>query len=539
MKENFIKALYVWELMALIIPNVLLGLARGDGFALFVCSTFLPAALYALLLSLGRRTPLATILLFPAAFLGAFQLVLLSLNGSTVIAADMFLNVVTTNPGEAFEVLDNLIPAVSGVVMLYLPPLIMAVMALRKHSRLPLNFQKSARVAAFGFMAAGAAALPFARGYCLPESQFPLDACHNFYLAVDREVKTARYAESSADFSFEAYSARPDSVPQIYILVIGETSRADNWQLGGYGRATNPRLSSVEGLHYFPRAASQSNTTHKSVPMLMSDIDALCFDSVYFRKGVAEAFNEAGYATEFISNQRPNRSFIDFFGKQAGKWCFIKEEDGREHFDGDMLPMVREFVERPEKNLFIILHTYGSHFDYSMRYPSDFSIFRPDGPIKAEASSRDVLINAYDNTIVYTDYFLAELIDLLQASGRDAALVYTSDHGEDIFDDDDRHFLHASPVPTGRQLRVPMLIWTSKSYMEHHPGIIECLEENKDKKISTSSSVFHTLINMAGICTPRLIEEKSAASGKFAEDGGLYLNDHNEAVDASPYLEGR
>lgn len=536
MKENFIRTLYFWELTALIIPNVLLSLTRGDSLALSAVSVLLPAAVYGLLLCLGRRTSFATLLLFPAAFFGAFQLVLLSLNGSTVIAADMFLNVVTTNPGEAFEVLDNLIPAVAAVVLLYLPPLIMAFYAAKNGVLLPRRFQRRGICGAMAAFVCGLVCIPLTDHYRPLVDQFPLDACHNLRLAVERGIKTRKYLETSADFSFHARSSRPDSISEVYVLVIGETSRAENWQLGGYGRPTNPCLGETSGVFYFPNAASQSNTTHKSVPMLMSDIDALCFDSIYFRKGIAAAFKEAGYATDFISNQRRNRSFIDFFGEEADKSVFIKEEDGREHFDGEMLPLVRRVLEEGHNKQLVVLHTYGSHFDYSMRYPSTFSVFKPDGPIKADASYRDVLMNAYDNTIVYTDYVLCELIGLLRATGRDAVVIYTSDHGEDIFDDDDRHFLHASPVPTVHQLRVPLLVWASESYRERHPDVISGLEMNLLRNVSTSSCVFHTLVDMAGISCSRLNKEKSAASDLFSEDSELYLNDHNEAVDASSFL---
>ena len=100
-------------------------------------------------------------------------------------------------------------------------------------------------------------------------------------------------------------------------MVIGETSRAANWSIYGYNRNTNPELTKIKGLTAFSHVLTESNTTHKSVPMLMSSVTAHDFNSIYRQKGIITAFKEAGYRTAFFSNQRYNHSFIDFFGKEA------------------------------------------------------------------------------------------------------------------------------------------------------------------------------------------------------------------------------
>ena len=93
------------------------------------------------------------------------------------------------------------------------------------------------------------------------------------------------------------------------------------------------------------------------------------------------------------------------------------------------------------------MHTYGSHFNYRERYPEAAAFFLPDFPVDAEVKYKDNLMNAYDNSIRYTDNFLARIIHLLEEQQVDASMLYTSDHGEDIFDDNRHLFLHASPVP--------------------------------------------------------------------------------------------
>ena len=246
-------------------------------------------------------------------------------------------------------------------------------------------------------------------------------------------------------------------------MVVGETSRALNWQLYGYERETNPLLVQQSGLVAFPKVLTESNTTHKSVPMLLSDVTACSYDSIYHRKGIITAFKEAGFRTAFFSNQRFNHSFIDFFGREADAFDFIKEDSldfSYNPSDNELLKLVEQELAKGAKKQFIVLHTYGSHFNYRERYPSGDAFFTPDYPVEAERKFRDNLVNAYDNSVRYTDSLLARLIGMLENQGTDAALIYTSDHGEDIFDDPRHLFLHASPVPSYYQLHIPFLTMT-------------------------------------------------------------------------------
>ena len=175
-----------------------------------------------------------------------------------------------------------------------------------------------------------------------------------------------------------------------------------------------------------------------------------------------------------------------------------------------------------------MLHTYGSHFNYRERYPSEDAFFLPDYPVEAEVKYRDNLVNAYDNTIRYTDGFLARLIHMLEEQQVDAAMLYTSDHGEDIFDDSRHLFLHAYPVPSYYQLHVPFLIWMSDIYRETYPEHWKAMVENKDKNISSSCSFFPTMLELGGVETSYRNDAYSVVSPLYTMKPRVYLNDHNE-----------
>lgn len=530
-------AALMWGLpLLLIIPNAVLDCTEVAYTMLDrIVNLALPAGVYLLLLAAFRRQGITALCLVPVMVLCAFQIVLLFLYGESIIAIDMFLNVATTNPGEAGELLANLVGAILVVCALYLPPIALAVVLTVKGAGASKASRLAAAVAGLALTAVGVACIVAVglRGeaYRADRRLFPVNVISNLCEAVHRTERTEAFFRASAAFEHHAVDTRPDSAAEVYVLVIGETSRAGNWQLNGYDRPTNPRLSRREGLVSCPRVLSESNTTHKSVPLMMSHLDADRFaDSIYCSKSVIEAFNEAGYATAWLSNQQRNGALIDFYGDEASEVCFLKDR-GKQHFDSELCPLLADFLRRNAgRKVFAVLHTYGSHFNYRDRYPADGERFRPCGSMEAEADNRPSLINAYDNTILYTDAVLDSIIAAVEADGRRAAVLYVADHGEDIFDDSRGRFLHASPTPTYWQLHVPMVMWMSEGYRCAYPDRYAALRANAARNVSSSRSVFHTLLSAAGVAAPCLRPDAALTSASYTEPRRVFLNDYDEAV---------
>ncbi len=543
---KFFSNIYRWCLMpshlffitlaVIILPNVALCFTDNMTVLASLSNILLPLGCYWLLMTLSRKPGKMIWWLFIFIFLAAFQLVLLYLFGKNIIAVDMFLNLVTTNPGEAMELLDNLLPAVIGVFVVYLPVLIFGVMSCIGKKTLCKAFIHNQRVIGCGIAGCGIVCLAASylsdKEYRAELDLYPANVFYNIYLAGERTYQTEHYAETSKGFSFKAKSSVADSVPQVYVMVIGETARACEFQLYGYSRPTTPLLAKEKNLVAFSNVLSQSNTTHKSVPMLMSAASAVDYDRIYKEKGIIEAFKEAGFHTTFISNQLPNHSFIDFFGEEADDWTFIKENsaEGKNTPDCEMLGMLKRMLAKGRKKEFIVLHSYGSHFNYRDRYPRSAAFFRPDDATEAKADNRKQLVNAYDNTIRYTDNFLHGVIEALNSRGGISAMIYTSDHGENIFDDSRKLFLHASPTPSYYELHVPFLVWTSDSYNKAFPNVHTTLEMNKRKPIASSASMFHSTLGIARINTPYLADSLNVCSKRLHSAPRRYLSDHNKPV---------
>lgn len=551
--------LYVYAVVALLLPNI--ALCYTECLAPWACgvNVLLPLSLYMLFFSVAKRPGKMIWWAFIFVFFAAFQLVLLYLFGTGVIAVDMFLNLVTTNPGEAMELLDNLAPAVVGVFVVYLPLLILGGVNIRRDSRLSVSFQQRVRhwamqIGAIGLFCLLASYL-VVDGYRMRNQLYPVNVCYNLYLAFERDAASENYREVSRDFKFDARSEHSATAPEVYVMVVGETARAHNFSLYGYPRNTNPLLSKTPGIKAFPNVTTQSNTTHKSVPMLLSAASAEDFERLFHEKGILAAFKEAGFHTVFISNQLPNHSFIDFLGEQADEHYFLKKEDASQgnHYDEDLLQKLDEILPLADasssahyhyryRKLFVVLHSYGSHFNYQERYPRSFAYFKPDSKSEAKPENRRDLLNAYDNTIRYTDYILHGIIERLQKwegvqtktdgvyDQPTSAMLYTSDHGENIFDDERSLFLHAAPKASDYELHVPFIIWTSAGFSKQYPDILKALGENQSKQVQSSLSAFHTMLGIGGIQTRYRLDEYSVASVKYHPTKLLYLDDHDEAI---------
>lgn len=535
------RAIFIMFLAALIVPNVILSFTEPLSPAGMTVNILLPLGVYWLLMALSPNVGRTVWLFFPLVFLVAFQIVLLSLYGRSVIAVDMFLNLTTTNPGEAGELLANMWPTLLSVMALYLPLLGISVVMWRRGMTLKPDFLRRSRRHGMIVTMTGVGMLVVCVGadeaYSMRNDIFPLNVGYNISLAVDHSVRLGHYSDSSRGFSFDARSTRPDTLVETYVLVIGETSRADHWQINGYHRPTTPMLADeyASEIYNFPRAMSESNTTHKSVPLMLSHLTPATYgDSIYRVKSVITAFREAGFSTAFVSCQRRNGSFIDFFGAEADTCLFIREPDGLDRPDANDMTLARVFERlmadnRCRKRL-IVLHTYGSHFSYRDRYPREYARFTPDTYAEAVAEKRSELINAYDNTIAMTDRLLDRILITLRRQPGVAAMIYTSDHGEDIFDDDRNLFLHASPCPSFYQLHVPFIVWLSPAYRGMCPQAASALQANSAKAVGTNSSYFNTAVDLAGIVTPRADVTLSVSSPKFRERRRCYLNDHNHCV---------
>lgn len=532
-RSRFTTLLTVYFFVALIIPNCVL--ANTEPYSVWTVEALIlmPLGFYMMWSVALRRSGVMIWLAFPFIFFCAFQIVLLYLFGNSIIATDMFTNLLTTNPGEAGELLGNIYPSVVLVCVIYLPLLWLAAREIghkryiTRTARMNIGLTGAA-LFAVGLLALWPAYRVSEERHVLRDEIFPLNIMYNLGLSGSEFRKSYNFHKTSEGFTYEAERTAEAPGREVYVYIIGEASRAMNWQLYGYGRETNPLLSGVGDLVVFRDVLTQSNTTHKSVPLILSSVATGEHEELYRRKGLPALFNEAGFDTWFISNQSPQGAMIDHLAHDARHVIYIRSP----RHDMQLLDEMRKALERStSQKLLFVLHCYGSHFSYHQRYPREFAHFQPDNDVAIARQHRPMLVNAYDNSIRYTDYFLAQTIDYLRSlKGTSSALLYCADHGEDLIDDDRERFLHASPTTTAYQLYVASLAWFSEDYRTHFPEKAAAAEANETAP-ATTHALFHTMADIASIRGRFLSTKVSLVSPDFDRTAPRrYLNDHNEAV---------
>lgn len=530
-------------LLGLLLPNIILTYSPYLSIPAKIANLIIPAGLYLLLLLTSNKPGKVVVLGLPLVLaINMFQSVLFSVFSGEVIAVDMLLNLVSASSDEAGELLGGLILPILLTLVWHVVLIILAIKSMRSERILRATRRRIASHT-FTFILAGVIPLWLAhradKSYTIRGGLYPLNVFYNMWVAGGKLSEVIHYHETSQGFTYHAHSEHPSDMPEVYVFVLGETSRAYSWQLFGYERETNPRLSQrLSSLIRFSSLTTESNTTYKSAPIILSPADGEHSDRLPEVKGILTAMKEAGFHTVFITNQPANRSFVDFFAYEADEHYRIRDllragqslMDRKPIYDTDMLPYLDEALRKGHRKLFVVLHAYGAHWSYIDRYPREHAHFTPDDALGANALERPKLINAYDNAIRYTDYLLDEVIKRLEGLDATTALYYTADHGEDVFDDERERILHSSPSISYYQVHVPGLLWYSDRYASAFAHKLEAARANSHKP-ATSRSTIHTLLELTGVATPERRDSLSLMNPLF--DGTrerTYLNDRYECV---------
>ncbi|MHA6313659.1 phosphoethanolamine transferase EptA [Pantoea sp. S-LA4] len=291
------------------------------------------------------------------------------------------------------------------------------------------------------------------------------------------------------------------------ILVLGETSRAANFSLGGYSRPTNPLLAE-DDVVYFPDTTSCGTSTAVSVPCMFSNMPRAHYDDalashqegvldIIQRAGLRVLWNENDGGCKGACNRVPNQ---DMNALNLPGMC-IKGEC----YDEVLFHGLEEYIARLQDNGVIVLHTIGSHGPtYSHRYPPAFRKFTPTCETKQiQECSQQQLVNTYDNTILYADYIVDKAIELLKAHQDrfTTSLVYLSDHGESL--GENGVYLHGLPyaIAPEVQTHVPMLIWLSPDYQQRYAVDSRCLIQRAAANAYSQDNLFSTLLGLTGVQT--------------------------------------
>ena len=308
--------------------------------------------------------------------------------------------------------------------------------------------------------------------------------------------------------------------PLLLVLVVGETARAANFSLGGYGRDTNPRLAEVQDLVYFTDVSSCGTSTAISVPCMFSDLgrEGFSAEKARARDNLIDIVAKAGLGVDWYGNNTNCKGIC----RAAGEKRAVRENHP-DHCKADVPCTDGAIFEDFWSTLpaysgrgLVVLHQLGSHGPgYHLRYPEPFNRFTPvcrsTDFSKCQVSE---IVNAYDNTILFTDHLLAETISRLQsmADRVDSAILYVSDHGESL--GENGLFLHAVPYALAPrvQTHVPMVFWSTAGFTERMQLDRQCLFEQRNRPLS-HDNYLHTILGLLDVSTSVRKPELDFAQG--------------------------
>lgn len=521
----------------LLLPN-LVWLSHDTAPEVWVAALVLPLAMLAILFALlGRWLWLPCLLLAPLALLAPLETYYIAQYHHPT-SAQIIATIVATNPLEAREYFGRMLAPLAVVL---LAGLALGLLAAWTGFRAGLRWHGGGRIAA---LCLGIVALlvPLGVGFATSRKKAASDSAsasgplqvygdaieQGFPFGVIPRVVEYRQewdrmraeAAQFKAFRFHAHRAGPPlRQRQVYVLVIGESSRRADWQLFGYDRPTNPELSKLKNLVPIRRFITTWPESIAAIPMILTRRKpAMAWDAPWHEASVLRAMKEAGYETYWISNQQAIGEFdspVSMYAYEAEhvKWLNHASWTAPGSYDEDLIQPLKDALHASNHDLFIVLHMMGSHVKYDYRYPPSFTHFKPTqlSP-PGDGSSIERARNSYDNTILYTDHVLAQVIDVLKASGAVTALWFESDHGELIPTptcDKEGHGVGTVP-----EYEIPALFWYSDSYRRDFPQRVAALRANADKR-TLSADTFESLIDMAGVTFPGHDETWSLFSPKW------------------------
>ena len=296
--------------------------------------------------------------------------------------------------------------------------------------------------------------------------------------------------------------------PPLLLLVLGETARSVNFAINGYKRPTTPRLQQ-ENVVSQRNAWSCGTSTAASVPCMFSNFGRTGYESRPANyEGLLDVLQHAGLAVLWIDNQSGCKGVCDRVPSVDTSQLKLPGLcDGDECFDEVMLQGLDARIaalpaERRAKGVVLVMHQMGSHGPaYFKRSPAEFKKFAPECTSNAlQSCTQEGLINAYDNSIVYTDHLLGASIAWLKGQeARNApAMLYLSDHGESL--GENNLYLHGMPysIAPDVQKHVPWITWLSPGFEQRSKITTACLKQRLDERV-THDNYFHSVLGLMNV----------------------------------------
>ena len=306
-------------------------------------------------------------------------------------------------------------------------------------------------------------------------------------------------------------------MPETYVVIIGESANRTHLSLYGYPRKTTPFSDAKkEDLFVFEKVKSPFAQTMPVLERVLTFAEEGKMNFLTQKGTIVNYFKQAGFKTYWLSNQYALSDTLVTAISSHADWEKSYNFSGMKRFektgfDGDMLPDIEKILnDKSAHKKVVFIHLIGSHSAYTNRYPSDWVYFKDKMPNKNLSDQGHELLNAYDDSIRYTDYVVNEIMSMTQKQEEVSYCLYFSDHGEDIYDTSETKILGHSELANEPMTTIPFILWISDKYRNIRKQIVYNLYQNQQKPYNTEH-VIHTIIRLAGLDNQDIEKEKSLA----------------------------
>lgn len=345
-------------------------------------------------------------------------------------------------------------------------------------------------------------------GRNVPQYTAPTRVAYSVYLMKQREAEIENLSVLCKRVKAEATKEKTN-----IIVLIGESYSLYHSSLYGYKLETTPNMTvryKNGELLFLRNAITISDFTHGAMESVFS-LDSL--RTQFTSKPLfPSCFKNAGYFTSMYDNQyfvKPQMNFLS--NASVSEAMFNKRNTKRYKYDGDMI----KDIQVENKPTLYVIHLQGQHYTYNARYPKSFEYFTPSQyDSKRFTDEQRLHLSEYDNVTRYNDYVVNELIKKFENTN--TILIYFSDHGEELYEQSDYNGHGNSPFvkDLSYQIRVPFIVWMSKSYKAANMELFETVKKCENYPIITDD-ISHLLLDISGVRTKDFNPTRSFVNDKY------------------------
>ncbi|MBO4690151.1 MAG: sulfatase-like hydrolase/transferase [Paludibacteraceae bacterium] len=416
---------------------------------------------------------------------------------NTIMKSTDFFVVFNTNSAEASGLFSSMPSNVLIWGLIYVSLIILVSLLCRwtsKKCEMPIWIQ----IVSLAFLLSISLTLPF-------RTKVPMiDFYKSFYKYNKEKIEVQQFYESRKNLKLNVENLLPD-LKKTFVIVIGESQNRQHMQLYGYGRETNPLLTEIQNeLAIYADVCSPAVQTLPVLKQVLTFSNYQHPEMYKKEASIIEILKSAGYKTYWLDNQggAKNKAWaIDSYTPTSYRTIasmsdvFVVEEGGKK--DSVLFGYLDETLDDSALNKVIFLHILGNHFDYNTRYEQSFEIFRDtigvESPYISQLSTSHIEnLNAYDNATRYNDYIVRTFIEKLRKQDGMSALMYFSDHGEEVYDyyaRSGRSFETISPA----MCEIPLILWMNEMYKQE-----QTLTINEQLPICIDD-IIYAMMDMTGV----------------------------------------